>query len=101
MVEINRLVREVLRMVEGDLHGHGVSVSTEFQEDIPQVRADPIQLQQVILNLVRNAIDAIGGWSSNQKGYSIDNDLWRKIGRLDLCPRYRTGNHSRQRTPDI
>ena len=59
MVEINRLAREVLRMVEHDLHVHGVSVSTEFQEDIPQVKADPIQLQQVILNLVKNAIDAI------------------------------------------
>ncbi len=59
MVEINRLAREVLRMVEHDLHGHGISVSTEFQEDVPQVKADPIQLQQVILNLVRNAIDAI------------------------------------------
>ena len=59
VVEINRLVGEVLGMVENDLHGHGVSVSTEYQVDIPQVRADPIQLQQVILNLVRNAIDAI------------------------------------------
>jgi signal transduction histidine kinase len=59
MVEINRLLREVLRMVENDLHVHGVSVSTEFQEDIPQVRAVPIQLQQVILNLVKNAIEAI------------------------------------------
>jgi signal transduction histidine kinase len=49
----------VLGMVENDLHVHGVSVSTEYQADIPQVRADPIQLQQVILNLVRNAIDAI------------------------------------------
>jgi signal transduction histidine kinase len=58
-VEINRLVGEVLGMVENDLHSHGVSVSTEYQADIPQVRADPIQLQQVILNLVRNAIDAI------------------------------------------
>jgi len=59
MVEINRLAQEVLRMVEHDLLVHGVSISTEFQEDVPQVRADPIQLQQVILNLVRNAIDAI------------------------------------------
>jgi C4-dicarboxylate-specific signal transduction histidine kinase len=59
MVEINWLLREVLRMVENDLHVHGVSVSTEFQEDIPQVRADPIQLRQVIPNLVKNAIDAI------------------------------------------
>ena len=59
MVEINRLVREVLRMVENDLNVHGVIVSTEFQEDVPQIMADPIQLQQVILNLVKNAIDAI------------------------------------------
>jgi signal transduction histidine kinase len=59
MVEINRLAREVLRMVEHDLHFHGVSVSTEFQEDVPQARADPVQLQQVILNLIKNAIDAI------------------------------------------
>jgi signal transduction histidine kinase len=58
-VQINRLAQEVLRMVEHDLHVHGISVSTEFQEDIPLVRADPIQLQQVILNLIRNAIDAI------------------------------------------
>ena len=62
MVEINRLIREVLRMVEHDLHVHGVSVSTEFQEDTPQVSADSIQLQQVILNLVKNAIDAIARW---------------------------------------
>jgi len=59
MVEINRLAREVLRMVEHDLQVQGVSISTEFQEDVPQVRAEPIQLQQVILNLVKNAIDAI------------------------------------------
>ena len=59
MVEINGLAREVLRMVENELHIHGVSISAELQEDVPQVRADPIQLQQVVLNLVRNAIDAI------------------------------------------
>jgi len=46
-------------MVDDDLHVHGVSASTEFQEDVPKVRADPIQLQQVILNLVKNAMDAI------------------------------------------
>lgn len=59
VVEINHLAREVLRMVDDDLHVHGVSASTEFQEDVPKVRADPIQLQQVILNLVKNAMDAI------------------------------------------
>ena len=59
MVEINSLVQEVLRMIENDLHIHEVSVSTEFQEDLPQVMADRTQLQQVILNLAKNAMEAM------------------------------------------
>ena len=59
MIEMNSLVRQVLKMVENDLHVHGVSVSTEFQEDLPQIMADRTQLQQVILNLVKNAIEAM------------------------------------------
>ncbi len=59
MIDINHLVRQVLRMVENDLHFHGVSVSTEFQEDLPQIMADLTQLHQVILNLIKNAIEAM------------------------------------------
>ena len=59
MIEVNRVVREVLRMVENDLHVHGISVSTEFQENVPEIEGDPTQLQQVILNLVKNAIEAM------------------------------------------
>jgi signal transduction histidine kinase len=60
MIEINRLVLQVLRMAENDLHVQGVSVSTEFQEDLPQIMGDRTLLQQVILNLVKNAVDAMG-----------------------------------------
>jgi signal transduction histidine kinase len=58
-IEINRLARQVMRMVENDLHVNGVTVSTEFQEDLPQIKADRTLLQQVILNLVKNAIEAM------------------------------------------
>jgi signal transduction histidine kinase len=58
-VDINHLVREVLKMVENDLHVHGVTASTELQEDIPQIAGDPTQLQQVVLNLIKNAIEAV------------------------------------------
>ena len=58
-VDINHLVREVLKMVENDLHVHGVTASTELQEDIPQIVGDPTQLQQVVLNLIKNAIEAV------------------------------------------
>jgi signal transduction histidine kinase len=59
IIEINRLVREVLHMVEHDLHAHGISISSELEEDLPRILGDQIQLQQVILNLVKNAIDAV------------------------------------------
>jgi C4-dicarboxylate-specific signal transduction histidine kinase len=50
---------------------HGVTASTEFQEGIPQVRADPIQLQQVILNLVKNAMEAIAFSPSTVKAIRL------------------------------
>ena len=59
LIEINRLVQQVLRMVENDLHVQGVTVSTEFQDDLPQITGDRTLLQQVILNLVKNAIEAM------------------------------------------
>ncbi|MFZ1949650.1 MAG: MASE4 domain-containing protein [Pseudolabrys sp.] len=60
LIDINHLVQQVLRMVESDLHVQGVTVSTEFQEDLPQIMGDRTLLQQVILNLVKNAIEAMG-----------------------------------------
>jgi signal transduction histidine kinase len=58
-IEINRLVQQVLRMVENDLQVQAVTVSTELQKDLPQITGDRTLLQQVILNLIKNAIEAM------------------------------------------
>jgi signal transduction histidine kinase len=58
-IEINHLVQQVLRMVENDLRVQDVTVSTEFQDDLPQIAGDRTLLQQVVLNLVKNAIEAM------------------------------------------
>ncbi|MGA9010754.1 MAG: MASE4 domain-containing protein [Xanthobacteraceae bacterium] len=59
LVEVNSVVQQVLNMVENDLRVYRVSVSTEFQDDLSQIMADRVQMQEVILNLVKNAIEAM------------------------------------------
>jgi signal transduction histidine kinase len=49
----------VLRLLKHDLQVNEVSVTTEFQGNLPEVQLDSMELQQVLLNLVRNAIDAM------------------------------------------
>ena len=53
------IARQVLKLVQHDLQINEILVETDFQEHVPEVRADPTQLQQVVLNLVKNAIDAM------------------------------------------
>jgi signal transduction histidine kinase len=59
--DINVNVTEVLLLLRGDLVKRGVKVSTQLADDAPLVKGDHIQLQQVILNLLINGCDAMGG----------------------------------------
>jgi signal transduction histidine kinase len=52
-------VRHALSLAEPELVANQVSLSTEFLDDHTKVLADTVQLQQVVLNLIRNAIDAM------------------------------------------
>jgi signal transduction histidine kinase len=59
MVQINDVVREVLESVQDELRVDGVTATAEYQENIPEIHASHTQIQQVILNLVENAIEAM------------------------------------------
>jgi PAS domain S-box-containing protein len=60
-LQANEVVSEVLKLMRSDLLNHHVAVETDLADDLPTVRGDRVQLQQVLLNLVMNASDAMAG----------------------------------------
>jgi C4-dicarboxylate-specific signal transduction histidine kinase len=58
-VDVNELIRGVLSTVQGDLDDHGIITSVKLSEDLPKVTGHKGQLEEVLLNLVRNAIEAM------------------------------------------
>jgi len=59
LASVEDAARLVLRLLQHDLQANEVSAATEFHGTLPEVRIDDTKLQQVILNLVQNAIDAM------------------------------------------
>jgi signal transduction histidine kinase len=59
-LQMNEAISEVIELTRGEATKNGVSVQTQFAESLPAVNADRTQLQQVILNLILNAIQAMG-----------------------------------------
>ena len=57
--EINEAIHEILMLAQGEIRKNGISVVMELGEGLPRVRGDRIQLQQVMLNLINNAVQAM------------------------------------------
>ena len=58
-LDLNDATREVIALMSNDLQRHGIVLHAELADDLPVVTGDRVQLQQVILNLMRNASDAM------------------------------------------
>jgi two-component system sensor kinase FixL len=58
-INVNEIVREVLRLLHSDLLGRGTAVETQCAPNLPSVDADPVHLQQVLLNLLMNSVEAM------------------------------------------
>jgi len=59
-VQINDVINEVLGFLTKEASYHNIEITHELQSDLPQIRSDRGQLQQIFLNIINNAIDAVG-----------------------------------------
>jgi len=58
-VDVNEVIREMIVLLHNEITQHSISVRTELARDLPRVMGDRVRLQQVMMNLIMNSIDAM------------------------------------------
>lgn len=61
ILNLNSVIADTIRLVSSDIVLRESIVTTEMDHNLPQVEAAPVQIQQVLLNLIMNALDAVDG----------------------------------------
>ncbi len=59
LVEVNEIVHEMVALLRGEANRYRVSIPTDLAADLPRIEADRVQLQQVLMNLMLNSIEAM------------------------------------------
>jgi PAS domain S-box-containing protein len=70
-VNLNEIVQEVLRLLHSDLLGRETAVETQLAPNLPLVEANPVHLQQVLLNLLMNALEAMQSVPAGKRGILV------------------------------
>jgi C4-dicarboxylate-specific signal transduction histidine kinase len=89
-VDMNEALQEVVELTRGEALKNGVSVKTQFAQGLPIIAGDRVQLQQVVLNLILNALQAMGAATEGARQVLITtrqielNDLY--VGVQDTGP---------------
>jgi C4-dicarboxylate-specific signal transduction histidine kinase len=82
ILAINPLIGELLTLAQGEIHRNRVSVQTEFASGLPEVPANRVQLQQVIFNLITNAVDAMSLMPEDSRVLHLKTEVDEKLGVL-------------------
>jgi PAS domain S-box-containing protein len=59
LLDMNQVIREIVALAEGEVRRNGVALRTELAGDLPPILGDRVELEQVVLNLIMNAIEAM------------------------------------------
>jgi len=69
--DLNEAVSEVIVMVRSTIAKNGIAVSTKFADGLVSIQGDRVQLQQVVMNLILNAVEAMGAAEARPRELSI------------------------------
>jgi PAS domain S-box-containing protein len=83
-LDLNEAAREVIALLSGELERNNVILRHDFSEHLPAVNGDRVQLQQVILNLLRNASDAMSGVEDRPRQVVLRTELEGDQVRLSV-----------------
>jgi signal transduction histidine kinase len=81
-LEVNAIIRDVLVLMVGDLGEHGVVVQTALDDNLPAVTGNRGQLQQVFLNLIMNALEAMTSVTSRRRVLQVRSEFKELDGVL-------------------
>src|SRR5690606_37030745 len=73
-LDVNAVVRDVWNLIEADANAEGIKLIVHYADDLPAVCADAVQLQQVLLNLTRNSVDAMRRSPHRDRGIVISTE---------------------------
>jgi PAS domain S-box-containing protein len=83
-VDVNAAVQAVLALLRGDVSRRGVTIRAELGEAMPSVSANRVQIEQVILNVVRNAIEAMAAHSAQERVLHIATEHLAERDRVQV-----------------
>ena len=71
MASCEELIRDLATLAEVDARNNRIQLTIDVAEDLPRIKVDSVQIQQVILNLIRNGIDAMLDMDKTNDGISL------------------------------
>jgi signal transduction histidine kinase len=82
LINVNELVVETLQVLQKELDEYGIATSTRLAPDLPLIAGHRGQLREVVLNLVQNAIDAMGAFTSTHRFLKLET---MRQGQDEVC----------------